>query len=433
MTSKPQKPNGLDAPGLKWRAQNNRWVAYWKVRTDIATRGYQTRMVRLWAGVEPSADEWKTIASTCMIQQVRMLAWAANGDSEVATSPNFDPRSLYDGTLGSLIDVYQRDPDSPYQVLRWHTRKRYDLVLAPLKAAVGEARIPALNFRDFKRWYEGFSQSKTKGGPRRRARGHSFMTFARIVLSFGALLNLAGCEKARETLAKMEFAGIRRRTQVMTPAYIEAFVAKAIEMGWPSIALAQLLQDTLICRQKDIIGEWIPVSEPGLSDIVAGLQKWIVGLRLEEITGTILTHRLSKSLKGRGALAEAEAGIAKSWDLSVRPHVLQLLRPILAERSSGPIIVCEYTGLPWRSKVFAAKWRKIATAAGIPKTVQNRDTRAGGITDGRKAGVPLEDLRHGVAHSQLSTTAGYDRDDIETDRKIVQLRSKRRNDDAKAH
>jgi hypothetical protein len=209
----------------------------------------------------------------------------------------------------------------------------------------------------------------------------------------------------------------------MTAAYVEQFVAKAIEMGHPSIALAQLLQDTLICRQKDVIGEWIPVSEPGLSDIVAGLQKWMVGLRLEEITGTILTHRLSKSLKGRRALAEADAGTVKSWDLSVRPHILELLKPILAERSTGPIIVCEYTGLPWRQKMFAAKWRKIATAAGIPSTVQNRDTRAGGITDGRKAGATLEEMRHGAGHSQLSTTAGYDRDDIETDRRIVELRS----------
>lgn len=50
-----------------------------------------------------------------------------------------------------------------------------------------------------------------------------------------------------------------------------------------------------------------PVTEPGLSDGVVAKQRWMLGLRLEEIDGTVLTHRLSKSLRGRRALAEAGA------------------------------------------------------------------------------------------------------------------------------
>jgi hypothetical protein len=46
-------------------------------------------------------------------------------------------------------------------------------------------------------------------------------------------------------------------------------------------------------------------------------------------------------------------------------------------------------------------WRKVADAAGLPKTVCNKDSRAGGVTEGRKAGASLEDLRHHAGHSQI--------------------------------
>jgi hypothetical protein len=34
-------------------------------------------------------------------------------------------------------------------------------------------------------------------------------------------------------------------------------------MGWHSIALAQAIQFDCALRQKDVIGEWVPESEPG--------------------------------------------------------------------------------------------------------------------------------------------------------------------------
>jgi hypothetical protein len=50
-------------------------------------------------------------------------------------------------------------------------------------------------------------------------------------------------------------------------------------MGRPSIALEQALAFELGVRQKDVIGEWIPVAYPGVSDIIDSSRKWMMGFR----------------------------------------------------------------------------------------------------------------------------------------------------------
>src|SRR3954465_13441337 len=73
--------------------------------------------------------------------------------------------------------------------------------------------------------------------------------------------------------------------------------------GWYSIALAQALQFELLLGQKDVIGEWVPVGEPGESDVVREEegheeegQKWLRGLRWSDIDkNLILRHRVGSS------------------------------------------------------------------------------------------------------------------------------------------
>lgn len=422
---RPQKPSNIEAPGLAWRPRATGWTAYWIARPDIAGRGYKPKSVRLWPPSEqlelqePTPDEWATISSSCLVQQDRMLVWSHGGAAE------WDPRAIYDGSVAALVRIFKDDPDSPYKKLRFHTQRHYDKRLSALKAAVGDARVPLLTFRDFRRWYEKARAPKEPGGALRKSRGHSFMTYVRIVIGFGSLLKLPGCKDAKDTLSEMEFENGKKRTKIITPAQVTAVIEKAAELGWHSIAWAQALQDGLIVRQKDIVGEWIPIAEPGLSDITARGQKWVVGVRWEEVSpALVLTHRLSKSLQGRDALADADAGKVKEFDLTKRPLVMALMERIPEDRRHGPMVICEYTGLPWRTKVFQEKWRKIARAAGVPDDVQNRDTRAGGITHGRKSGARLEDMRHAAGHSMIATTAGYDRDDLETDRVVAEFRAK---------
>ena len=67
-------------------------------------------------------------------------------------------------------------------------------------------------------------------------------------------------------------------------------------------------------------------------------------------------------------------------------------------------------------------WRTVARAAGIPDDVLNRDSRAGGVTEGSDAGADLEHLRHHASHSSSATTARYSRKTLTKTRAVARLR-----------
>lgn len=423
MQPRPVKPESLSAPGLNWRRRKDGWVAYWICRTDIAERGYSLKSVRLWPPSakprpEPDVDEWLFIGSQCDKLQAEMLEWGNCGPA------NWDPRTVYDGTVATLIDVYQRDPDSPYQELRLNSKKGYDSKCKSVKIAVGAARVPELNFRDFKRWYEGFCKAGADGKAR-KARGHGLMTQVRIVFAFGSLLKLPGCREAKDTLSEMEFSTPKRRTVIITYEQVLAVIAEAHRRGVRSIALAQSIMWDMGVRQKDAIGEWSPFSEPGISDVTDHGDKWLFGMRLDNIVNGILTHRLSKSLRGRNAVADPEAGKVKRFDLTLYPLVMQEMA-FLGERRTGPMVIAEHTGLPWRQKVFAEKWREIARAAGVPDNVQNRDSRAGAATEADIMGIPLEETGKALGHAKPDTTRIYTRGEDAITAKVAILRTKNR-------
>jgi integrase len=136
---------------------------------------------------------------------------------------------------------------------------------------------------------------------------------------------------------------------------------------------------------------------------------------------------LSKSLRGRHAIMDPRAGKAKAFDLKLYPMVMQELQHVPAEQRVGPIVKDEATGLPWRTFKFRQRWRAIARAAGVPDEVQNRDSRAGGITEGIEAtGGDIEAARKAAGHAQASTTARYSRGDDRATAKVAVLRAERR-------
>jgi hypothetical protein len=420
---KPQKPEDLDTLGLNWRRRGSGWVAYWIARADIVERGYPTKSVRLWPASdelgrdEPTRSEWEVISSQCDKLQTEMLLWGK--------PQNWDPRAIYNGTLDSLITVYLNDPDSPFQALRIKTKQRYESELKSLRYAIGEAHIPVLIFRDFKRWHENFCKPKVAGNRLRKARGHSMMTMVRIVLSFGAMLKLAGCEAARDTLSEMTFELPKRRTQIVDAQQTILIRQEAHRRGLGSIALAQAIMFSLGIRQKDALGEYIPISEPGVSDIIVGNEKWMIGMRWEGLSGMLLEHRISKSIRGRNGLADPDAGKLKRFDLRLYPMIMEELSLIPDEKRKGPMVVAEHTGLPWRQKVFAEKWREIARTVGIPDDVQNRDTRAGAASEAEELEIPVEKIGKALGQSKPDTTRIYMRADDRVTAEVAILRAKK--------
>ncbi|MBN9027825.1 hypothetical protein [Kaistia nematophila] len=93
----------------------------------------------------------------------------------------------------------------------------------------------------------------------------------------------------------------------------------------------------------------------------------------------------------------------------------------------GPMIIDERSGLPYSEKEYSKRWRKIATAAGVPKEVWNRDSRAGGITEGRDAGAAVEDVSKHAAHTDATVTSRvYDRGELEASRRVATKRKEHR-------
>jgi hypothetical protein len=59
--------------------------------------------------------------------------------------------------------------------------------------------------------------------------------------------------------------------------------------------------------------------------------------------------------------------------------------------------------------------------------VWNRDLRAAGVTEGRQAGAPSDDLAKQAGHANKRTTARvYDRDQLEAARRVAQARARYR-------
>jgi len=305
------------------------------------------------------------------------------------------------GTIRALINAFQTDPDSGYHGADYDTRRHTDALLKRIDKLAGGLKLAEMGARDIKRLYEDIRYPDGKEGRDIKSTGHAAMTHFRRAFSFGVIYEIdPNCIRLKTILSEMKFPKGSARTEAMTFRQCEDIIAAAHAAGMPSIALAQALQFDLRARQRDIIGLWLPVSERGISviDHYHG-RKWLRGLRWEEISSAMfLSHPASKT------------GKPIERDLTLYPMIVAELDRIPAEKRRGPIVVSELTGRPWKNNNFRDHWRKAATAAGVPKSVWNMDSRAGGITETIEAtGGNLEAARKEADHADLAMTARYSR------------------------
>jgi len=78
-------------------------------------------------------------------------------------------------------------------------------------------------------------------------------------------------------------------------------------------------------------------------------------------------------------------------ELAACPMVMEEIAAIPAAERTGPLIIEERTGLPYRAKNFEQKWRRDFKAAELPADMWNRDLRVGGNTEASKGGASVED------------------------------------------
>jgi len=413
-------PQIANAPGLTWRRRKTGWEARWRARYDLIERGFIPKSQRLGFFIdgEPVSDaELNYIHDMSHQNQNEMLVWGRGGIPEAAS---------FDGTITSLAYCYRKDSDSTYQRCRINSRRYYDSLCRAITSdlfddngttrTVGDLHIRELKARLILRLHSKWREERGV------TMAHGMVGMIRALCTFAAtILEDEDCEHVGNMLGKMRFETAKPRETFLSADQITAVRAELHRMGWHSIAMAQGFQFECTFRQMDVIGEWVPVSEPGVSEVTSGYEKWLRGIRWEEIdSNLVLTHITSKRQK------------KVTVDLRNAPMVIEELLRIYGtlDRSvmpaSGPIIIQETTNRPWTVTQFRRHWRKAATNVGIPSTVRNMDSRAGAITEAFQAGADPEKVRKSATHGQLSMTAKYSRGDAEATANVMQLRAANR-------
>lgn len=391
-----------EAPGFSRKPRADGSTAfYWEAsRASRQAAGYPVRTVRLDRNEETAKAECRALTEELMV-------WIA--EKRENALPTFD------GTIASLVHLYQKDPDSPYRSVRPNTRVTYDGDLKIIQRTVGACAIDDLTRKDFASWHRTFSAPKAHGGPPRVRRGHGLMTMLRILVGFGVAMRLDGCREVRSVLEEMTFATPERRNQAITAAQAEAIIAKALELGRRSIALGQTLQFELALRQVDVIGRW--QKGEGGGGIAFHGRFWGGGLTWADLTSDRLAKRTSKT------------GQEGEWTPQSYPLIVKAMGAFAEHERVGPAIIDEQTGRPYQDRRYGKVWRPIADAAGIPRDVWNMDSRAGAITEASEAGAQIEDMRQFATHANPDTTRRYIRRTGASTDRVAELRLKHRRKD----
>lgn len=393
----------VKAPGLIWRELKSGYEARWVARPDLVERGWRPKSQRLGCGWKMT-EEWKAfILDRCLALQNEMNGWAHGRDNGV-----------FNNTLPALVNCYQTDPDSNYKTRRYQTRLFYAKLCEKIGDKFGETKLAEIKARDILAWHRELSATGHVAMP------HALIGMMRTLVGFGkTILENKECERLSMVLHAMRFPMAKPRDERLTLEMVTAVIAEAHRQGLHSLALAQAIQFEIIARQKDILGEWVPVEELGVSDVTSGRQKWLYGIRWSEIDANlVLRHITSKRQK------PIEVNLRNA------PLVMAEFATMGTLPTSGPVVVSELTGIPWHAETFRPRWRKIATAAGVPKNVRNMDSRAGAISEATDAGAELEHVRHAATHSDISMTQRYSRGGTEKTANVQHARSAHRSKNA---
>jgi hypothetical protein len=389
------KPLISAAPGLRWRKRARGWVPMWLPSDAAAKLGYPCGVVNL-EHLDP-AD----IADRCRALQADMNLWLAGYRKD---------RLNYQGTIASILDIYETHPESPLHSKKPGTRHPYQSYLRRLRAHIGGRVVASVVGPDVTRWHKTWID----GNPPKLAAGAMALSVLKSALSFGAYCGYDDCARLLTMLREGNFAQPKPRTATLTAAHVEALRKAAHANGAPSRALAYALQFETTLRQWDVKGQWYPIDYPILSAVVHKNLKW-VGLMWSHIDeNMILRYRPSKT--------EHSSGEEVAVDLTLCPMVLEELAHVLAR--TGPVVINERTGAPFLEHQFGQGWRLDRRAAGISPNVWNRDLRASGITEGRSAGATTDDAAKIAGHSDKRTTARvYDRSRLEAARRFARART----------
>jgi hypothetical protein len=330
----------------------------------IAALGADLQSPDVVASIDTAIDRFRALRDLAASLHGAAAGSALNQTSaEASSQTSLRPRK----TFGALIESYLTDERSGYRNVRHNTRESYNRKLKRLMddcSANTPSDFNRSNIADF--YAKWTNDGKTPG------MGHALVTAMRVVVNYGAtVLEDDDWARVSVVLRHMRFKMKERSTvERLTREQAIAIITKAHEMGFPALALAQAFQTDCGLRQTDVIGEWVPQGEPGVSAVTDGSKKWIRGIRWSQINSdNILEHTTSWSNRHRVI------------DLNNAPLVKAELKKMGERPKGGAVIVNPRTRLPYVAATFRLIWRQVADAAGVPRNVKNTTSGIGAAPD----------------------------------------------------
>ncbi len=246
------------APQLVW----DRGVPIWRATRAAIKAGFPTKRVNL-----------KCFAHDEAVLVARCHRLTAEQNDWLSGRRGYD--AAFDGTIRSVIILWQTDKTSPYQKIEASTRHPYDVYARIIVDTVGERRIDAIDGRDIRRWHGEWSAPLEPGTKPRVAAARMAIVVLKNALGFAATCRKRGCAELRNILGDIRFEGPRPRTEAPTAAEIVAARQAAHEIGHGPAALAYALQFEGVIRQWDVVGKWVPIGDKRASSVIHGTSKWV--------------------------------------------------------------------------------------------------------------------------------------------------------------
>ncbi|TIN83065.1 hypothetical protein [Mesorhizobium sp.] len=409
----------IEAPGLVWIKRHTGYTPYWRPPSWYLPKGKAKEDKPPHINLSPLADKPGELVARCVSLMADANAWRAGLRSHVAS---------FDGTFGQILKKYMKDPESTFFALRPSSRHPYEFYADRLIQEIGDRRMDAITGIDLKRWHERWSQGgeKLAASKMMRAVLDAAISFTIMSAKPGSP-ELRAASELREVLktASRKIPNPRRRESTVTAEQVIALRAAAHADKRPSCALVYAMVFETTLRLWDVIGQWWPMDAPLISDVVMKphtsmkeAKKWF-GVRWEDVgPNLVLRYVPSKT--------SAKTGLAVTFPLSKAPMVMEELAH-WPEPRSGPMVVCEGTGMPYSSNYFGEKWRLDREKAGIASNVWARDLRASGITEGRASGASTDDAAKVAGHASTKTTSAvYDRATLEAAERFADARAAKR-------
>lgn len=397
--------------------------AYWYTPDSAAKKSYPTKTVRLHGNLD-SVDDVEKMFGLCDIYNRELNEWLARGGQRAPLK--------YWGTVKSLIELWQTDPESTFHENRHSTQHLYIDQAKPLIDVAGDRLVSALKGVDLRGYFRELWAPVKEGKPRRERRAFAAMDMLRDAVRYGCEAGLPDCIAFTPVLQDMKFRVDRSETVVAIPKakkiamgfeFAEAIVKKGLELGTPrgrAVALGVAAQFEFTLRQIDVIGYMLDrkrvAIEPGM--IVLGNKVWKPGIRFEDFASGILDLTTSKNATDM------------PFDVTAYPLFQMAMAAVPEEERTGPLVSVK-PGEPVRKRFYAEIYREIADAAGVPATVWNARARHGGITEGQSSDADIVDVSKHAQHTDVSTTVrSYVVANIETSRRVAKARVAKRKSDA---